>query len=150
MEPQLKSYMVISRAEPEAKRLGRQCAYEEGFIRTSIAKVTQLPPNPRRPLLNLPGGKRAWRVDILVREQRAEANGTNFYVLWQFPNGCLVKTTAPSVFVTHGVTTPIPVGTQGKVIGRRFDFLRVKLDGAAHATLLSPHDVKMIAPATRS
>jgi len=150
MEPQLKSYMVVSHTEAVAKRLGRQCAYEEGFIRTQINKVSELPPSPHTPMLNLPGGLRAWRVDILVRERRATPGSSDIYDLWRFPNGALVEATAPGVFVARGTSTPVPIGTRGKVIGRKFNFLRVKLDGAAHETPLSPGDVKMIASATRS
>jgi len=149
MEPQLKSYMVVARTEPEAKRLGRACAYEDGYIRTSITKLTLLPPSPHTPLLNLPGGKRAWWVEILVREQRASSARTDTYEVWRFHTGAIVETTSASVFVSRGITTPIPIGSRGKVVGFRFDLLRVRLDGAAHATLLSAKDVKLIAPASR-
>jgi hypothetical protein len=143
MEPKVKSYMVVARTDAVAKRLGRQCAYEEGFIRTRITNVTKLPPSPHTPMLNLPGGKRAWRVDILMREQRTSVGATKTYMdLWKFPVGTLIETTAPSIFVSRGTTTPIPIGTRGKVLGTRFDLLRVRLDGAAHATLLSPYDIK--------
>ena len=150
MEPEVKTYGVLAPDEISAKREGRDHAYNEGFIRTSVLAVRPMVGRRAPVHLKVSSGPRAgqplhwWEVDVLVRERRT-SGGSHHLELLAVPTGSLVETTAPAVFVVRGRSTPIPVGTRGRVIGRVWGMLRVQLDGTTQATLIAAEGLNVVA-----
>jgi hypothetical protein len=150
MEPEIKTYGVLAPDEVSAKREGRAHAYQDGFIRTSIVAARPIQGRVAPPYLKVTSGPKQgqplswWEVDVLVRERRT-TEGSKFLELLRVPTGALIETTAPSIFVVRGTTSPIPVGTRGKVIGRVGGMLRVKLDGTSQATLIAAEGLNVVA-----